>query len=279
VPTPTSVFVFIRYESSMAFTPASHFLGFRDLLIRLVLAFALATLYLASALPSHAHPLQFPALNLKCEIPDDWTSAQSKDSLLEAVSPYRTRGLRLNCARASIGITLDDPQYLQFLEAPFTEAKGEVTSSGYVLMNNVRFYFFDGKIANGVSTTYFHNLYFLGNGILYCFSIFKMDENPMNDEELVSILRSCDFIQAPRPHTGLLTFWDVFRPVDGQEHGLLDCIVYAIGASCHILFLFLCPLLFYLGLTYFFFRLLYKRGRKQQPPAADSTPPLSPELR
>jgi hypothetical protein len=260
----------------MASGLAHYFPGFRGFLIQLGLSFATATLYLAVTLPAQGSPVQLPGFNLKCDIPDDWPYAQEKGCLLRANSPYGTRGLFLNCKREPLSVTLDDPRYIQFLrDSSATETKGVVNGSGYVVMNNVRFFFVDAKAERDGTTTYFHQLFFLGDGLRYTFAIFKKDGNPVDDPELVSILQSCDFVQAPKPHTGVLTFWDIFHPVDLQEHSTTECFVYAVETCGRLLFIFLCPLLVYLGLTVFFYRMLFKKDRTPQQLAVPADLPSS----
>jgi len=73
----------------------------------------------------------------------------------------------------------------------------------------------------------------------------------------VGILESCNFINAPRPHTGILTFWDIFQPLDAEKYSLTGRIGYAAYYSFEVIIIILVPLALLLGLTVLFYRWLF----------------------
>jgi hypothetical protein len=229
--------------------------------------FAGLLLVAVTALSCSARTLEFAAANVRCEIPDDWIIQQRKGILLFATSPYGTRSFMITYHFTPTSVDLDDPRFNDEVEAGIESVAGStVIGSGTVMMHDVRFRYFDVQNATGEITRNRHVIDFLGNAHCYGFGVSKDGDDPMKDDELVGILQSCNFINAPRPHTGLLTFWNAFQPLDVQNYSTSGRIGYAANTCFEIAVISLGPLVFLLGLTFLFYRWLYRDGlwkRKQ----------------
>ncbi len=224
------------------------------------------------ALPCSARTLHFRGANVQCAIPDDWTLTEGKGCLLRACSPFGTRQFVITYLPAPLNQVLDDPRFSDQLETGITDTtNGQITGSGFVLMHDVRFRFWDNQASSGVATIYTHGLAFLGNNHFYGFSVSKAGDPPLEDAELVSILNSCNFIEAPTPHTGLLTFWDTLSPQDGKAHNLFSRVCYAALAILRTALIFFVPFALLLGVTLLFYRLLYGKRRLKGQPAVTAS--------
>jgi hypothetical protein len=227
---------------------------------------AAVLLFAAATLSSSAKTFEFAAANVRCEIPDDWTVTPPQGGiLLMATSPYGTRSFNLAYYYEPVSLELENPKFDRDVENGIRNVPGStIADTGTVLMHDVLFRYVDISNTSGATPRNRHMLYFLGNGHCYEFGITKDGDDPTKDDELEGILQSFTFINTPKPHSGLITVWDAFQPLDIENYSVAGRIGYAFYTCFEIAVIFLCPFAALLMLTTIFYRWLFGGGLRKR---------------